>query len=118
MKSLGNILNDIENMLKNEFIIFTSTDSLSEFSEYVEYYSPEGDWERFIEIARKLNVRMIYIFYLTGNDLDIRRYRNDVGLIEIGFYYNDIMHIFKMTTDWYDNYETLTNNDDEDEDEY
>jgi len=113
MKSLSNTLNDIEKMLKDDFNIFMTSDSLENFTETVEYYSPEGDWEKFLEIPRKLNIKIIYVFYLTGDDLNLRKYKNNIGLIELGFYYNNVMHIFKITTEWYDEYDSFSHEEDE-----
>lgn len=80
----------------------------------------EGDWVSFLQCAQELGAKPIYFFVLEFSDLDLidapsraveRRFKNKVGqicVLELSFYFNGLMHSYRMVPSWFGEWENLT----------
>ncbi len=59
------------------------------------------DIEGFISIAQSIGVKLLYFYTLTIEDDDDPDHGSEIALIQLGYLYNSILHIFIKEADWF-----------------
>ena len=96
MSKLIDMKKIIFNYCKDKFTIFESDSPLEEaFGLHINFKS--DDWKKFIEITQNLNINILY--YYQDNNVD--SHPNEIGFIQLGFIYNEVMHVYSKSEDWY-----------------
>ncbi|MGP6238863.1 hypothetical protein ACNF40_00395 [Cuniculiplasma sp. SKW4] len=111
MSELKDAKRDMFLYCESKFTIFESDHSLEEVSTICLYFKSK-DWKKFIDIADTTNSKLLYYYEDNHND----EHPNEIGMIQLGFIQNGVMHIYSQSADWYIKLEI--NGDEEEEEEY
>lgn len=96
MTKLKELKKEVFYHCKGKFTIFESKSPLEQiFDSSIEFSSE--DWKKFIDIAKILNINILYYY----QDSDIDTHPNEIGLIQIGFIYGKVFHIYSKSEEWY-----------------
>ena len=107
MNKLNVLKSEVFDYCKEKFILFDSKPPLEQvLNSYIDFGSE--DWKNFIDIAKKLDINMLYYYQDSG----IEAHSNEIGLIQIGFIYSEVFHIFSKSENWYT--KLMFNEEDED----
>lgn len=99
MKDIEKFKEEVETFCKNKFSIFYGEPLDEEKNNIVSW---QGDnYKEFLLLAEKFSPNILYIMTGIWDDAEDSTYNGKICLVELGFYYNDIFHLFKKETEWF-----------------
>ena len=110
MTKLKEIKNEIFDYCNSKFTIFESRYPLEQIPDSSIEFKLE-DWREFIDIAKILNINILYYY----QDSDVDTHPNEIGLIQIGFFYGKVFHSYLKSEEWYT--KLMSNEEDHDKEE-
>jgi hypothetical protein len=125
---LRQVANEVREFLRQEeLIVYHGTDIAEPRNRIYWNQAQGGDWKSFLQCAQALAAKPIYLRFsefdefemLDVEDEDIQRtFASRIGqvcIIELLFHYNGFMHCYQDVADWYEEFERLTNDLDDEE---
>jgi len=115
MKNLENFGDTVAKYCEGKFKFFNSFTKFSDFEKSVEWNGE--DFKEFLALAENLDIKIIYFFEDISYGEEDDEHNGEIGLVEMGFFYNNIPHYLTVTADWFDEMNESEEEDDDEEKE-